>query len=130
MASEFVVIQGDQQRKVEPNEPYRKEFKIEGMDSGASAIVYLMIKGFTEGDPVEVAINGSSIGQIFPQGNVNPEAWFTQMLHFSASEGALNPNPKNSSEVNTIEIPGPGGSKNFPKFYIMNIVCFYKPHQA
>ncbi len=132
--SNFVVIQGDQPRKVEANDQgevtsrFVKEFQIDGVDSGGSAVVLLMIKGLTgDSEPVDVHINGVSIGRLHPNTNAHPESWFTHMLHFSASEGSLNPNPKNQSEANTIEIPGSGSNPKFGKFYLQNIVCFYKP---
>lgn len=131
--SNYVVIQGDQVRKIEMSgeklsSSYKKEFKIEGKDSGGSAIVFVMLKGLVgDAEPVEVHMNGTSIGRLFPNADASPESWHTQILHFSAREGALNPNAKESSEVNTIEIPGPGSPTKFGKFYVQNIVCYYKP---
>lgn len=132
--SNFVVIQGDQTRKVEKGQDgqlhtFTKEFTIDDVDSGKAAVVLVMVKGLTQADdkPVAVAINGKSIGHLYPNPGSDSEAWFTQVLNFSASEGSLLPNPKNAESKNTLEIPAPGSEAQFSRFYVQNIVCFYKP---
>jgi len=127
LTSNYCVIHGDQLRKVEMTAPFTKEFEIEGTDSGASAVILLMLKGLTgDADPVEVSINGQITGKLYPNKNSDPESWFTQILHFSASEGSLNPNAKNSSTKNVIQIPAAGSTAKFDKFHVQNVVCFYK----
>jgi hypothetical protein len=132
--SHYVVIQGDQARKIERSDSgeltasFSKEFEIEGKDSGASAIVMLMIRGLTgDADPIAVHLNGKPIGRLYPNPSASPDSWFTQILHFSASEGSLFPNAKSNETKNLIQIPGDGDSAKFDKFYVQNIVCFYKP---
>ena len=141
MASNYTVILGDIIRKVEMGKDgqvstsFRKEFEIEGVDSGNSSLVTLMVKGLTgDASPVNVELNGKYIGKIEPHPNASPESWFMQTLHFSPSEGNLNPNSKNNSTTNVLEIPGklrkndkPEKTNKFQKFYLQNIVCFYKP---
>jgi hypothetical protein len=139
--SNYTVILGDVIRKVEMGKDgqvsnsFRREFEIEGVDSGASSIVTLMVKGLTgESSPVNVELNGQYIGKILPYPNASAESWFMQTLHFSPSEGSLNPNQKNDSTTNVLEIPSklrkndkPEKTNQFDKFYLQNIVCFYKP---
>ncbi len=132
--SNFVVIQGDQTRKVEKSQDgelhaFTKEFMIEDIDSGKAAVVLVMVKGLNQADdkPVAVAINGKTIGYLYPNHGADSEAWFTQVVNFSASEGSLLPNPKNAESKNILEIPAPGSEAHFGRFYVQNIVCFYKP---
>ena len=140
----YVVIQGDSRRKVEMGEDgvvassFRKEFKLDGPDSGGSTIVILMIQGLTgAASAVNVDLNGKHIGKIHPNPNADPNSWFTQILHFSASEGNLRPNAKDDGTVNVIEIPGKlrknenaENTNNFGKMYVQNVVCFYKQASA
>jgi hypothetical protein len=132
--SNFVVIQGDQTRKVEKSQngqihAFVKDFTIEDTDSGKAAVVLVMVKGLTQADdkPVAVAINGKTIGYLYPNHGADSEAWFTQIINFSASEGSLLPNAKNPESKNTLEIPAPDSEMHFKRFYVQNIVCFYKP---
>lgn len=130
--SGYVVIQGDQARKLEMDGDklvagFTKEFQIDGKDSGQSAILILMVKGLVgDAEPIDVAINGASIGKIYPDKNGDVETWRTQILHFSASEGSLKPNAKSEETTNTIAIPADGSKPSFAKVYIQNLVCFYK----
>lgn len=132
--SNFVVIQGDQTRKVEKSQDgqlhaFTKEFSIDDVDSGQAAVVLVMVKGLNQADdkPVAVAINGKTIGYLYPNSGADSEAWFTQVINFSASEGSLLPNAKNTESKNTLEIPASGSESRFSRFYVQNIVCFYKP---
>ena len=133
ITSNHDVILGDQPRKIEIDESgnvvssFAKEFKIEGKDSGASAMVFVSVKGLV-GDavPVDVDINGRSIGRLEPHAEASPESWFTQTLHFSTSEGSLRPNDRTDDDVNTIQIPGKGCAAKPGKFYVQNIVVLYK----
>ncbi|MGB0387123.1 MAG: hypothetical protein ACPGWR_20085 [Ardenticatenaceae bacterium] len=140
LSGNYVVIQGDSRRKIEMGKDgsvssaFRKEFKLDGPDSGASGLVMLMIKGLVgDASPVNVELNGNYIGKIHPNPNASPDSWFTQILHFSASEGKLRPNKKDDGVTNVIQIPGESRKhekaenvNQFQKFYVQNVICFYK----
>jgi len=132
ITSNHEVILGDQPRKIEMADgkltaSFQKEFTIDGKDSGASAMVFLAMKGLIgDAQPVDVDLNGVCIGKITPVANADANSWFTQMLHFSASEGSLNPNDRSSSEINTLQIPGRASALKFDRFYVQNIMVLYK----
>ena len=85
-----------------------------------------LIGGQVVGEPVDVEINGRCIGRLQPNAEAGAESWFVQTLHYSASEGSLNPNDDNSSTSNTIQIPGKNSALKFDKFYVQNITVLYK----
>ena len=136
----YVVIQGDSRRKIEmgangeATSVFRKEFELDGPDSGGSTIFMVMVQGLTgDATAVNVDINGKHVGKIHPNPNGGANSWFTQILHFSASEGNLRPNAKDDGTVNVLEIPGQlrknetaENTNNFGRMYIQNLVCFYK----
>lgn len=140
----YVVIQGDSRRKIEMGKngevssAFRKEFKLDGPDSGGSTVFIIMVQGLTgDASAVNVDINGKHVGKLHPNPNGSPDSWFTQILHFSASEGNLNPNAKSDDTVNVLEIPGKlrknetsENTNNFNRMYIQNLVCFYKQAAA
>ena len=133
ITSNHEVILGDQPRKVEFDgdgnlvSTFEKEFKIEGKDSGMSAMVFLTVKGLVgDAEPIDVEINGNSIGKLMPNANAHPDSWFTQMLHFSAAEGSLYPSKSKDIETNTIKIPGSDNKGKAGKFYVQNIFVLYK----
>ncbi len=133
LTSNHEVVLGDQARKIEVDadgnitNKFEKEFTIGGRDSGESAMIFVCVKGLV-GDavPVTMDINGKSVGQLMPNANASPDSWFTQMLHFSASEGSLNPNTKSNETTNTISIPGKDSKPTAGRFYVQNIVILYK----
>lgn len=133
ITSNHDVILGDQPRKIEIDENgtvvsgFEKEFKIEGRDSGASSMIFITVRGLVgDADPIDVDINGRSVGRLMPNPEASPESWFTQMLHFSTSEGSLNPNDRTEETINTIQIPGKKSLLKPSKFYVQNIVVLYK----
>ncbi|TWU59385.1 hypothetical protein Poly51_21730 [Rubripirellula tenax] len=134
ITSNHAVILGDQPRKIEFGADgkeiaaYEQEFTIDGKDSGASAMFFVCVRGLVGKDakPVEVAINGKSIGRLMTNQNADADSWFTQTLHFSASEGSMNPNAKEASEKNTIRIPAEGTVGGPGKIYVQNIFVLYK----
>ena len=134
ITSNHAVILGDQPRKVEiaadgsEASATEIEFVIDGNDSGASAMFFVSVKGLVgeKAEPVEVSVNGKSIGKLIPNKNADCESWFTQTLHFSASEGSLNPNCKQESTKNVLRIPAEGTKSGEGKFYVQNIFVMYK----
>jgi len=128
------VILGDQPRKVEIGADGKEasateiEFKIDGKDSGASAMFFFSVKGLVGEDaqPVEVSVNGNAMGKLMPNQNADGDSWFTQTLHFSASEGTMNPNKKEVSRKNVLRIPSEGTTAGPGKFYVQNIFVLYK----
>ncbi len=133
ITSNHEVILGDQPRKIEAADgkvesKFELEFEVGAKDSGASAIVFLAVRGLVGADaePVDVDINGTCIGKLQPNANADENSWFTQMLHYSASEGSLKPNAKDDSRTNTIQIPGKDSKLHFDKFYVQNITVLYK----
>ncbi|MGB7328522.1 MAG: hypothetical protein WBD31_26835 [Rubripirellula sp.] len=134
ITSNHAVILGDQPRKVEIGadgstvSATEVEFAIDGTDSGASAMFFVSVKGLVgeKAEPVEVAVNGKAIGKLIPNKNADCDSWFTQTLHFSASEGSLNPNAKVESTKNVLRIPAEGTKAGEGKFYVQNIFVLYK----
>ncbi|MEL6895341.1 MAG: hypothetical protein AAFP90_04490 [Planctomycetota bacterium] len=134
ITSNHAVILGDQPRKVEFGadgkevSAFTQTFEIDGKDSGQSAMFFLCVKGLVgeSAQPVEVAVNGQPIGKLMPNSNAAGESWFTQTLHFSKSEGSLNPNEKEASTENVIRIPAEGTGGGEGKFYVQNVFVLYK----
>ena len=96
--SNHEVILGDQPRKIvvgadgKIESEFKKEFEIAGKDSGASAVIWICVKGLVgDAEPVNVSINGKGVGRLMPNKNADADTWTTQMLNFSASEGSLLP---------------------------------------
>ena len=133
ITSNHDVILGDSPRNIvidadgNVTKKFEKKFKIDGKDSGASAMLWVCVKGLVgDAEPLDVDINGSCIGRLMPNTEASPNSWFTQMLHFSASEGSLNPNAKSDETANTIQIPGAESKGKEGKVQVQNIVILYK----
>ena len=122
--SDFVVIQGDSNRRVGDGATlWEKNFNTGGRHSGGAAILMFMVKGLTVAEKdVDVKINNTSVGKIFRYNGANANHWFTQIINIGS--GILN-NGNNELQIEAIDYEG-GGSDHFDDFYLRDVVCFFQ----
>ncbi|MCB1985735.1 MAG: hypothetical protein H6936_14120 [Burkholderiales bacterium] len=121
--SDFVVIQGDVNRRVGDGAIlWEKNFPTGG-HNGQYGILMLMIKGLTVAQKdVDVKINNKSVGKIFRYEGANANHWFTQIINIGPN--ILKNNGTNELQIEAVDYVG-GGSDHFDDFYLRDVVCFF-----
>ncbi len=120
---DFQVIQGDSSRRIGDGAIiWEKTFNTGGRTSGGKAILMLMVKGLTYAtEPVDVKINNTSVGKIFPyrwptkaERDAAANHWHTQIINIGG--GILN-DGNNELQIEAVSYPEATGSNAFDDIF-------------
>lgn len=84
----------------------------------------LMVKGLTVTESkVDVKINDTSVGNIFPYTGADPNHWFTQIINIDS--GTLQ-DGDNELQIEAVSWPKAGPGDIYDDFYLRDVVCIFQ----
>ncbi len=125
VVSDFVVIQGDETKKIGDGATlWEKNFGTGGCKTDEYAFLMLMVKQLSHStEPVNVKINNKVIGKIFPHLGADGEYWFTEIMNIE--KGTLK-DGSNELQIEAIGHPGSTAGNMYDDFYVRDVICFFK----
>lgn len=129
---DFELVQGDAARRIGDGATlWEKNFRTPGREANGHAFLIMMVKGLTFAtEGVDVKINNTSVGQIFPHRwstqdlrNDDGNHWHSEIINVG---GANLQNGDNELQIEAIGFPEGNSNNLFDDFLVRNVYCFFQ----